>query len=74
MEKKTKEYPDPDGHLQHLHSTMLLIIRELTSDLESQISDTTQTHLLFTAAIERFNRLAQVAIDNGVDVEIVRNA
>jgi len=69
--KKTKEYPDPDRHLQHLHSTMLLIIRELSSDLETQISDTTQTHLLFAASIERFHRLAQVAIDNGVDVEIV---
>ncbi len=67
----SQEYPDPDGHLQRLHSTMLLIIKELSSDLDTQISDTTQTHLLFTTWVDRFNRLAQVAINNGVDVEIV---
>jgi hypothetical protein len=50
---------------------MLRIIRELSSDLETQISDTTQTHLLFAASVDKFNRLAQVAINHGVDVEIV---
>lgn len=63
---QTQVYPDPNHHLQHLHNTMLLIIRELSLDLDTQISDTTQT-------VDRFNHLTQIAIDNSVDVEIVNS-
>ena len=70
---QTQVYPDPNHHLQHLHNTMLLIIRELSLDLDTQISDTTQTHLLLTSWVDRFNHLAQIAIDNSIDVEIVNS-
>ena len=72
--KLSEEYPDPHRQLQHLlHNTMLLIINEFSLDLDTQMSDTTQTHLLLIALIDKFDPLAVVAINNGVDVELVNS-